>query len=542
MIATAEQPGDRRIAQIGEFAEHVHGDLAGGDQRALTAATLEVLDRKLQDLGDVGEQLVIGAGLGLAVDEQIGELGLGEVGGDRHLVQTREGSHPDQGAFEFADVGGDVGGDEFECFVGYEDPVAFRLVAKDCQTCFEIRRLDVGDEAPLEAPAQAFFECGDGVGHTVGGDDDLLVGAVERVERVEEFLLESFLAGDELDVVDEQHVDVAITASKRVRGVLADRVDVFVHERLGGHVAHHVVLIVRVDVVADGVEQVCLAEACRAVDEQRVVAASRRFGDAQCSCERELVGRAFHEGLEGVARVQAGFVEHQRLLGGVAVRCGDRRPGRLAACAVGRPGTGRIMIEHQIHRGGAGSAVGGLDVDFDSAVALVHILEGLGDQREVATHDAVAHVGTRGEQPERVVVGWQRGDVLERGEPDRFSELGSKRHRHLRPHVCAVRHLSLPIVVDSGPHRCPQDVDMSVDDCGTANLARVSARQNLTSEVLTTQKYDRYPGVMSGTRCCGQLTSMWFDRGGWRKCTGASSLARSVRSTRTTIVVVVDGT
>jgi hypothetical protein len=47
-----------------------------------------------------------------------------------------------------------------------------------------------------------------------------LVGSVERVERVEELLLEPFLALHELDVVDEQHVDVAVAALERLAVVL----------------------------------------------------------------------------------------------------------------------------------------------------------------------------------------------------------------------------------------------------------------------------------------------------------------------------------
>ena len=72
----------------------------------------------------------------------------------------------------------------------------------------------------------------------VGGDDDLAVGAVERVERVEELLLEALLVLHELDVVDEQHVALAVAALEGGGGVGADGVDELVHERLGGHVAH----------------------------------------------------------------------------------------------------------------------------------------------------------------------------------------------------------------------------------------------------------------------------------------------------------------
>ena len=38
---------------------------------------------------------------------------------------------------------------------------------------------------------------------------------------------------------------------------------------------------------------------------------------------------------------------------------------------------------------------------------------------------------------------------------------------------------------------------------------------------------------MTNGASCGQLTSLWFAHSGWHKCTGASSLARSVREART---------
>ena len=103
--------------------------------------------------------------------------------------------------------------------VGHADAVALGLVAQDGEAGLEVGRLDVGDQAPLEPAAQALLQRRDGVGHAVGGDDDLLVGAVEGVERVEELLLEAFLALDELDVVDQQHVDLAVPAPQPGRRV-----------------------------------------------------------------------------------------------------------------------------------------------------------------------------------------------------------------------------------------------------------------------------------------------------------------------------------
>ena len=87
----------------------------------------------------------------------------------------------------------------------------------------EIRRLDVGDQAPLEARAQTLFERGNLVRRTIAADDDLLLRVVQRVERVEELVLRAFLAGDELDVVDEQHVDRAIALAELEDAVVTAR-------------------------------------------------------------------------------------------------------------------------------------------------------------------------------------------------------------------------------------------------------------------------------------------------------------------------------
>ena len=62
---------------------------------------------------------------------------------------------------------------------------------------------------------------------------DLLLRVVERVEGVEELGLRAFLAGDELDVVHQQHVDAAIALAEVEDAVVADRVDHLVHEPLG---------------------------------------------------------------------------------------------------------------------------------------------------------------------------------------------------------------------------------------------------------------------------------------------------------------------
>ncbi len=142
------------------------------------------------------------------------------------------------------------------------------------------------------------------LGRTVAGDDDLLVRVVQRVERVEELFLRLLLVLQELDVVDQQHVDVAVAPAEALGLAVANRVDEVVGELLGADVPHARAGEQAHRVVADGVQQVCLAKTRLAVDEQRVVRLRRRLRDRDGRRVGEPVARADDEGLEGVLRVE----------------------------------------------------------------------------------------------------------------------------------------------------------------------------------------------------------------------------------------------
>ena len=146
----------------------------------------------------------------------------------------------------------------------------------------------------------------------VGAHDDLAAGLVERVEGVEELLLDPLLVLEELDVVDQQHVVGAVALLEALDPLVAQRVDEVVHERLRGDVAHGHVRRVRADVVRDRVQQVRLPEAGVPVDEERVVGLGRRLGDRERGCVREAVRRADHERVEGVLRVDAARLDARR--------------------------------------------------------------------------------------------------------------------------------------------------------------------------------------------------------------------------------------
>ena len=189
--------------------------------------------------------------------------------------------------------------------MGHVGGLPLGLLAEDGEAGLEVGRLDVGDQPPLEPGAEPVLERGDVVGRPVGGEHDLAAGLVEGVERVEQLLLEALLALDELDVVDEQHVGrVAVLAPEGVLGAVPDRLDVVVEERLGRDVADQEVGVVLPHEVGDGLEEVGLAQAGVAVDEQRVVGQRRPLGHGEGGGVGEAVGRADDEGVEGVLRVQ----------------------------------------------------------------------------------------------------------------------------------------------------------------------------------------------------------------------------------------------
>ena len=120
---------------------------------------------------------------------------------------------------------------------------------------------------------------------------------------MEQLLLQAFLAFHELDVVEQQHVEFAVAPLERRRRVGADRFDELRQEGLGGDVPHAVLGQRGLEEVHDGLQQVRLAKAGAAVDEQGVVGHAGGLGHCQRCCLCEPVAAAGDEALEGVARV-----------------------------------------------------------------------------------------------------------------------------------------------------------------------------------------------------------------------------------------------
>ena len=177
-----------------------------------------------------------------------------------------------------------------------------------------------------------------------------------------------------------------------------------------------------VDVVADRLQQVGLAESRRSVDEQRVVRPSRDLGDAQRRSEGELVGGSLHERLEHVSgieprREQAEVWRHERCL-----LIGEREV-RLAA-ELRRPGLRGVDERLEIELRMLAEWVP--DLDLEAALRRAELVEGSRHEGQISSEDLVAHDGAGDADPQHAAVAVERDDVLERGEPHGFVELGSQ--------------------------------------------------------------------------------------------------------------------
>src|SRR5258705_5260262 len=121
---------------------------------------------------------------------------------------------------------------------------------------------------------------------------------------MEEFLLCPLFSWDELNVIDKKEVDRPVARAEGGRVVVADCIDELIGKvlaetrdarRAGKQVTSP---------VTNRVEQVRLAEADAAIDEQGVIRARRKLRDSLTGGLGELVGRSDDEGVEGVAGVQ----------------------------------------------------------------------------------------------------------------------------------------------------------------------------------------------------------------------------------------------
>ena len=135
--------------------------------------------------------------------QQVFEGFAGEFQRNRAVVEIGIDAATVERAFEFAHVRAQMLGDEEGNIVIQVDAVEGGFLFQDGDAHFQLGRLNLHGQPPVEAGNQARFQPLDVFGIGVAGDDDLLFRLGERVEDVEKGILRALLAVEKVDVVDD---------------------------------------------------------------------------------------------------------------------------------------------------------------------------------------------------------------------------------------------------------------------------------------------------------------------------------------------------
>ena len=407
----------------------VHRHLAGPRDRArppggvhVGEADVEMLRHPLLDLLDRHAPLVRA--------QKVLQHFLAGLQRDVAPDQGRMGDDAVERAFQLAHRGGDLVGEEFEHLGRDRDAEMFRLRLQDAHPELGGGSVDVGHQPPAEPRTKPLLHAFQIGRRLVRRHHDLPVVADQIVESMEEFFLGVFLAVDELDIVDHQHVDRPELLLERHRVLETQRADELVHELLGRQVHHAAVGMPLADVPADGMHQVRLAEPDPSVEEEGVVGGGRRLRHPAGRRVGELVGLAHDEVPEDETRI-----ERTPDIPSVAFgrgTTGGRGGGRLVG-GFGRPR--RRFGGRRGHPFALALRRLGLDLDVELLDRAVLVGPELEDAPgEVLVH-IVAHEAGRRRDAHRVSVDAEQGQRLEPAAVGGIADLRAKQS----PYPCPLR-------------------------------------------------------------------------------------------------------
>ena len=199
---------------------------------------------------------------------------LGNFKVERHGgIDVDKGDDSAECPFDRAHVRTNVLCDEVEDVRRYLAIACLHLRFENGQARFVGRRFDFRDHALLETRNEPFFQLKFLWRH-VAGHHHLLVVDQQLVDGIEKFFLELLLSDDELNVVQQQQIILAVACPEGRQSSRGDGVDIFVEECFGRDVADGSFGIVVQYVMANGFHEMRLAKSRSAPDEKRIVGGS----------------------------------------------------------------------------------------------------------------------------------------------------------------------------------------------------------------------------------------------------------------------------
>ena len=368
------------------------------------------------------------------------EQGLGLVNAERRQAGAGDGGQGVHGAFELAHRAGGAVDQMFEHLgLGLarddaETGQGLDAAAGHGQLQGAVGGLDRAGQAGGQMAAQARLDLGQGHGRAVGGEDDLLAVLDQGGEGREQFFLGAGLAADELDVVDQQHVGVAQTVLERRHGPVLGGADEGRQKAFGGQIDDPGVRPEALCLPGDGVEQVGLAVAIGAAEEDRVEMTVGPGGGLAGNSQGEGIALPFHETVEGQPLLQAGGAHGAGTVGdgrhgGHRHGCGLQRDDGGALGAAGGDLGGRGGRTHL----GAATDVEATRQAVEAQPQLIHAAQG------VLAHP-VAGIGGRGDEDQLAGTVGAHGRGGDIGAEGPLADLAAQAARRLGPDTIRIRH------------------------------------------------------------------------------------------------------
>ena len=304
VITTAKGLADGAERMLGELAAEEHGDLPREGDVFRPALAGHVSHAQVKFLRHFLLDHLDSDGVAAFFLQNLAQQVFHHVIGEILAGEVRVGGHANQRTLKAADIRADAVGEEGQYVLRNLHAHALHLVSQDGEAGFHIRRLQVRNETPLKAAHQTMLQVLNFTGRPIAGQHDLLVRFVQCIESVEELLLYPLLAGEKLDIINQQNLGLAVLLPELHELVVLNGSNVVVCEFLGGHIGNLCTFLVSRHMLAHCVKQMRFAKASTAVKEQRVVRLAWLLCHGHRSGMRKAIVVANNEGVEGVARIK----------------------------------------------------------------------------------------------------------------------------------------------------------------------------------------------------------------------------------------------
>ena len=312
-------------------------------------------------------------------------------------------------------------------------------------------------------PAQTRFDLGQGQRRPVGRQHHPASVLDQGGQGRQQFFLGRGLAADELDIVDQQHVGIAQTVLEGSRLAVLHGLDEGRQEALGRQINHPGLGPQALGLPRDGVQEVGLAEAIGAAQENRIEMAVGPGRDLSGNGQGKRIAVSLDEAVERQAVLQAGGAHGPRTVGHRADRRGRHglEPGR--GRGRGGPPLHRRGRRHRPHFGPAADlkparqAVQAQPQLIDAAQGiLAHPVAGIGGGRDQDQLARAVHPDRRGRD-----IGAERSVADFRTQPHgrlRPDPVRIGHRRRLARHHCATLHHASQAFA---PHPSPMNPEAS---------------------------------------------------------------------------------